>query len=92
MNIWGNIEGKVELNQRFTQCKQIADRAVSAIFRTAYHIKMKLLGHHVWDVQMTKRQHVTAITAMNTAATAVTTTTNIVLLLLLVLLLLSLLL
>ena len=30
----------------------------SNIFGTAYRKRMKILGHHGWDVQLTKRQYV----------------------------------
>jgi hypothetical protein len=53
---------------------QIAHTGISAIFLE--HLtasKMKLLGPHDCDAQLTKRQHLPAITAINTAATTLLT-------------------
>ena len=52
-------------------------RRFNNIYRTSYYIGMKLLGHHDWNVPLTKRQHVSANAAINTATITVATTTTI---------------
>ena len=72
INIPGNIDGKVELNQNILSANRLLIRAYHEYFWNSLLYQEKSLEHYEWDIQLTKRQR-----APTTAAITVTLTSGL---------------